>query len=65
MVRFHDRRNATGFSLLEVLVAVVVLTVGLLALAALQGSLTRAIGRSFAIRMSRASTKRAAMKTCC
>lgn len=42
MVRFHDRRNAMGFSLLEVLVAVVVLTVGLLALAALQGSLTRA-----------------------
>jgi len=42
MVRFHDRRNATGFSLLEVLVAIVVLTVGLLALAALQGSLTRA-----------------------
>jgi type II secretory pathway pseudopilin PulG len=42
MVRLHDRRGATGFSLLEVLVAVVVLTVGLLALAALQGSLTRA-----------------------
>jgi type IV pilus modification protein PilV len=42
MVRWNDRRNATGFSLLEVLVAVVVLTVGLLALAALQGSLTRA-----------------------
>ncbi|KGQ18734.1 Type IV fimbrial biogenesis protein PilV [Lysobacter dokdonensis DS-58] len=35
------RRRATGFSLLEVLVAIVVLTVGLLALAALQGSLTR------------------------
>lgn len=34
-------RCSGGFSLLEVLVAIVVLTVGLLALAALQGSLTR------------------------
>jgi type IV pilus modification protein PilV len=34
-------RNATGFSLLEVLIAVVVLSVGLLALAALQGAMTR------------------------
>ncbi|MUV15718.1 prepilin-type N-terminal cleavage/methylation domain-containing protein [Noviluteimonas gilva] len=34
-------RRSGGFSLLEVLVAIVVLTVGLLALAALQGSLTR------------------------
>ncbi|MCC8362414.1 prepilin-type N-terminal cleavage/methylation domain-containing protein [Lysobacter sp. A6] len=42
MVRFHDGRKATGFSLLEVLVAIVVLSVGLLALAALQGSLSRA-----------------------
>jgi prepilin-type N-terminal cleavage/methylation domain-containing protein len=36
-----SRRGSFGFSLLEVLVAVVVLSVGLLALAALQGSLTR------------------------
>ena len=36
-----SRRGSAGFSLLEVLVAVVVLSVGLLALAALQGSLTR------------------------
>lgn len=35
------RRRASGFSLLEVLIAVVVLSVGLLALAALQGSLTQ------------------------
>lgn len=34
-------RSTTGFSLLEVLIAVVVLSVGLLALAALQGALTR------------------------
>jgi type IV pilus modification protein PilV len=34
--------RATGFSLIDVLVAVVVLSVGLLALAALQGSLVRA-----------------------
>ncbi|HEY0659725.1 MAG TPA: hypothetical protein VGD21_00145 [Lysobacter sp.] len=35
-------RAASGFSLIDVLVAVVVLAVGLLALASLQGSLTRA-----------------------
>ena len=34
-------RRAPGFSLLEVLIAVVVLSVGLLALAALQGNMTR------------------------
>lgn len=36
-----QRRRASGFSLLEVLIAVVVLSVGLLALAALQGSVTQ------------------------
>lgn len=42
MIRFHrsSNRNA-GFSLIEVLIAVVVLATGLLALAALQASLTR------------------------
>jgi prepilin-type N-terminal cleavage/methylation domain-containing protein len=37
---FVLHRKSTGFSLLEVLIAIVVLSVGLLALAALQGSLT-------------------------
>jgi len=38
-MKFHHRSRQSGFSLLEVLVAVVVLSFGLLALAALQGSL--------------------------
>ncbi len=41
MKAIHRTRNS-GFSLLEVMIAVVVLATGLLALAALQGSLTRA-----------------------
>jgi prepilin-type N-terminal cleavage/methylation domain-containing protein len=42
IVRRGWQAQESGFSLLEVLIAVVVLSVGLLALAALQGSLTRA-----------------------
>lgn len=43
IIRTHAHsRAATGFSLIEVMIAVVVLATGLLALAALQGSLTRA-----------------------
>ena len=38
---YRARRNAGGFSLLEVMIAVVVLATGMLALAALQSSLTR------------------------
>jgi prepilin-type N-terminal cleavage/methylation domain-containing protein len=42
MIRFHRSPNRhAGFSLIEVLIAVVVLATGLLALAALQASLTR------------------------
>ena len=42
MTHIHRaRKRATGFSLIEVLIAVVILATGLLALAALQGSLTR------------------------
>jgi prepilin-type N-terminal cleavage/methylation domain-containing protein len=37
-----SRPRSSGFSLIEVLIAVVVLSVGMLAMAALQGSLTRA-----------------------
>ncbi|BCT91636.1 hypothetical protein LYSHEL_06600 [Lysobacter helvus] len=40
--RILRRHDSEGFSLLEVLIAIVVLSVGLLALAALQGSLSRA-----------------------
>src|SRR4249919_1754432 len=40
--RIVRRNDPEGFSLLEVLIAIVVLSVGLLALAALQGSLSRA-----------------------
>ena len=41
MISSIQRNRAAGFSLLEVLVAVVLLATGLLALAALQGSLAR------------------------
>lgn len=41
-MKAFNRTRESGFSLLEVMIAVVVLATGLLALAALQGSLTRA-----------------------
>lgn len=40
-IRLRPHRRSRGFSLLDVLITVVVLSIGLLALAALQGSLTR------------------------
>ena len=47
MIRFHRSPNRqAGFSLIEVLIAVVVLATGLLALASLQASLTRSSAES-------------------
>ena len=40
-VIIRNKRSAAGFSLLEVLIAVVILATGLLALAALQSALAR------------------------
>ncbi|MFC0678907.1 prepilin-type N-terminal cleavage/methylation domain-containing protein [Lysobacter korlensis] len=42
----RSRRSSSGFGLIEVMIAVVVLATGLLALAALQGSLARASGEA-------------------